>query len=205
MSSTSLTQLNATIADALADQGWCVIPAYFESALTKTLTQELLQLLQLQQLHKAGIGRGNSLQHNSLVRQDSIYWLDAQTPAQQAYLQRMETLRQALNQALFLGLFELEAHFAVYPPGAFYKKHYDSFQGASNRIVSVVTYLNHQWPADAGGELCIYATDDSRQAVIKPDAGQLVVFLSEAIAHEVLPAQQHRLSIAAWFRLNGNQ
>ena len=45
-------------------------------------------------------------------------------------------MKQRLNRALFLGLFEFEGHFALYPEGAFYRTHYDSFRGAANTQMS---------------------------------------------------------------------
>lgn len=201
--SAALQQLqHANIINALAEQGWCVLNDYFSADLVEALATEAEQLFQQQRMQPAGIGRGTQLQQNQTIRQDQIYWLTGESPAQAAYLQHMEALRIAINRALFLGLFELEAHFAVYPAGAFYKLHRDSFQGAANRVVSVVSYLNTAWPEDAGGELCIYAADQATLlAREQPKAGKLVVFLSEEIPHAVLPAQQQRLSIAGWFRV----
>ena len=41
-----------------------------------------------------------------------------QSAACDSYLGLMDSLRQALNRGLFLGLEEYESHFALYPPGA---------------------------------------------------------------------------------------
>jgi SM-20-related protein len=38
-------------------------------------------------------------------------------------------MRLALNARLFLGLFDFEAGYAVYPPGGFFTRHVDSFRG----------------------------------------------------------------------------
>lgn len=203
MSPTTTEQQNQEIINALSQQGWCVIENYFPLQLAQQLANEALHLYQNQQMQAAGIGRGNQFQRNTDIRQDCIYWLNNKSPAQQQYLEKMETLKLELNRKLYLGLKELEAHYAVYPPGGFYQKHLDSFQGTANRIVSVVTYLNFNWPKDAGGELLIYPPEDDLLIVsVTPEAGKLIVFLSEEIPHAVKAAQQQRLSIAGWFRMN---
>ena len=163
---------------------------------------EARQLYRHNQMTLAGIGRGAALQHNPAIRQDFIYWLTGDSIVQQRYHGVMDKLRQTLNCSLMLGLFEFEAHYAVYEAGAFYKRHYDSFSGNANRIVSVVTYLNDKWSETDGGELLIYAPDQQKiiQRII-PNAGTLIVFLSEKIPHEVAVTYQQRMSITGWFRL----
>lgn len=193
------SEVQQYLAQSLSSQGWCVLEHYFPATLIAELATEVLELHKNQHLRPAGIGRGQQLQQDRKIRQDAIHWLDGSSSAQQEYLRMMHALKATLNQQLYLGLHELEAHFAVYAPGAFYQKHLDSFQGAANRIVSVVSYLNTDWPETAGGELIIYAQDEEIIQV-KPEAGKLVVFLSEEIPHAVHPAQLQRLSIAGWFR-----
>ena len=51
---------------------------------------------------------------------------------------------------------------------------------------------------EAGGELRLHLAD--RHHDIAPNMGTSVIFLSEEIEHEVLPATQTRYSIAAWLR-----
>ena len=118
----------------------------------------------------------------------------------------MAEVQQALNRALFLGLFEYEAHFAHYPPGAFYRRHLDSFRGRANRVVSTVGYLNPDWPEDGGGEMVLYAPDEPEREVarVRPSAGTFACFLAERVPHEVLPTRLPRASIAGWFRRNAS-
>ena len=54
----------------------------------------------------------------------------------------MDGYLQRLNQSLFLGLNELEAHFAHYPAGSGYQRHLDSFQNSNLRRITIVVYLN---------------------------------------------------------------
>jgi SM-20-related protein len=176
-----------------------------DSELCQALLGNLLALREDDRLQRAGIGRESDFPVRPDIRGDRIYWLSRTDAMQAIFLDQMERLRLALNQRLFLGLFEFEAHFAHYPEGAGYARHLDSFRGASNRLVSTVAYLNIDWQAGDGGELVLYAeTGDKVVQVIEPTAGRLALFLSEEVPHEVLPARHDRFSIAGWFRVNNS-
>jgi len=194
------------IVDALVEQGWFAGSDVLDPALCQQLYAEICHLAAHDGLNEAGIGRGTEHHLRKDIRGDAIHWLDRESQAQRIYLAGMAELQQSLNQALFLGLFEYEAHFAHYPPGAFYQRHLDSFRGRANRIISTVGYLNPEWPADGGGEMLIYHPDapDQEVARIVPEAGTFACFLSETIPHEVLPTRQPRTSIAGWFRRNAS-
>ena len=126
----------------------------------------------------------------------------ALTPAQTRYWQRIQTLRIELNRVLLLGLDELEAHYALYPPGARYARHCDRFRDDDARVLSSVLYLNPDWREEDGGALRLYlgATSQNPPLDIYPYAGTLVLFLSTEFEHEVLPAMRERLGIAGWLR-----
>lgn len=194
------------LVDALVEQGWYVGREVIDLELCAALNQELLHRAAYQGLDEAGIGRGQQHLLRKDIRGDAIHWLDRESAAQRRYLDAMRELQQALNHALFLGLFEYEAHFAHYPPGAFYQRHLDSFRGRANRVISTVGYLTPDWPADGGGEMVIYHPDDPSQEVARviPEAGTFACFLSETIPHEVLPTRCPRTSIAGWFRRNAS-
>ena len=154
-------------------------------------------------LKEAQVGKGIQKSANSTIRNDSIYWLDKnnQSSAQDAYLSQMETLMAFFNRELYLGLKQVEAHFARYDKNGFYKKHLDQFIGNSDRRVSVVTYLNA--PTE-GGELRIYNRENPEfiDCDYVPKKGSMVCFLSDQIYHEVLTTKAERYSIAGWFRTN---
>lgn len=157
-----------------------------------------------EQWTQASIGREQKQHTNTQIRTDKIHWLErGHAPAIDALLDKMSELQLALNRHLFLGLFEYEAHFAKYNPGDFYAKHVDAFKGRSNRKVTTVLYLNHDWCEEDGGEIVIYHADGSHLKTLWPQAGRLVTFLSEEFPHEVLPAKRQRFSIAGWYRING--
>jgi SM-20-related protein len=148
----------------------------------------------------ARIGNNRSLLRREEIRGDSTCWITAPLlPAEQVLLEELEHLRLALNREALLGLFELELHYAFYPPGAAYARHIDQPRGRAQRQVSLVLYLNEGWTPAAAGELRIFDTADGYQD-IQPIAGRLVSFLTPGREHAVLPTQSDRLSVSGWFR-----
>lgn len=196
----------AELVDALVEQGWYVGEDFLPAELCAALHHELGAMAEHEALEAAGIGRGQEHALRRDIRGDAIRWLDRESQARRQYLEAMGELQQELNRALFLGLFEYEAHFAHYPPGAFYRRHLDSFRGRANRVISTVGYLNPDWPGDGGGEMVIFAADDAEREVarVRPEAGTFACFLSDSVPHEVLPTRLPRSSIAGWFRRNAS-
>ena len=100
---------------------------------------------------------------------------------------------------MFLGLFDLELHYALYPPGAGYALHVDQPQGTAQRKVSLVPYLNPQWNEETlWGALRIYEAG-AQHCDIEPVGGRLVRFCAGR-EHEVLLARRDRWSISGWYR-----
>lgn len=190
--------------EALIKHGWYVREQAFAPGLIASLRGDLDALIDADRLKRAGIGREQDFQIDRDVRRDWIFWLTRRRPVQAGFMDVAETLRLALNRRLFLALFEFEAHLALYPPGAFYRRHFDAFKGQASRIVSLVLYLNEDWQSGDGGELVLYDPSDptTEMARVAPRAGTLVLFMSEEIEHEVLPTTTNRASIASWYRLN---
>jgi SM-20-related protein len=148
----------------------------------------------------AQIGGERNAQRREEIRGDFTCWMALPLwPAEQILMDELERLRLGLNRDAMLGLFELELHYAWYPPGAGYSRHIDQPQGRAHRKVSMVLYLNEGWAAGAGGELRIFGMAGGPRD-IKPLAGRLVCFLSAGREHAVLPTQRHRLSVSGWFR-----
>jgi SM-20-related protein len=146
------------------------------------------------------IGTRARAQRREDVRGDFTCWLrEPFHEAESALLDRLEDLRLELNREAYLGLFELELHYALYPPGAGYARHVDQPQGTTQRKVSLVLYLNEQWNPRDGGVLRMH--DANTQVLdIEPLGGRLVCFLTSGREHQVLPARRDRLSISGWFR-----
>lgn len=195
------TNIYDHIADALAEKGYCILDGLLPAELTQSLHGRVSGLDE-DQFQQAGIGREQQFQINQTVRTDETRWLSPSHPVDAAYLQQMSDFRLAINRRLFMGLFDYEAHYAHYAPGAFYKRHVDAFKGQSNRVLTTVLYLNHDWRSDEGGELLIYQPDtDVVIERVCPEHGRFVIFLSEQFPHEVVKSMRDRYSIAGWFRI----
>lgn len=190
------------IIEALAEKGWGVKDPLLDPQLLAALAETARRRWEGKEFHSAGTGRGSSHAVRSDVRGDYVRWLDTQAPetaAEAHYVEAMEKLRQELNRELFLSLIDFEAHFAAFPPGTFYRKHLDRFSDNDQRMLSTVLYLNPAWNASDGGQLRLYHSDTEYTEIV-PRLGTFVLFRSDTVPHEVLPATTPRFSIAAWFR-----
>ena len=112
----------------------------------------------------------------------------------------INSLREALNQALYIGAIDTECHYARYPIGAGYKTHLDRFGDHDLRVVSLIFYLNAHWRERDGGELLIYDPGGNVIKRVLPRSGTMVAFLSAQFPHEVRPATRPRLSLSGWMR-----
>ena len=198
--SDELRSITTNLIDHLAEHGWAITTDLFAPQTIAALVAEAKALWTGTSFKAAGVGRGAALQVRADIRSDHILWLDEAnlTAPQAAYCAAMGQLRQELNAHLFVGVQELEAHYAVYPPGAFYQKHVDRFSTADERIISCSLYLNPNWDEADGGTLRLY--EGERSFEVFPHAGTLAIFRSDAIYHEVLPARCERFSLTGWFK-----
>lgn len=176
-------------------------PGFLDETETADLRVECRQANAAGGFHPAGVGKGQA-RMLSEVRGDHVLWIEENQagPALKAVLGKLETLRQAVNQTLFLGLFDVELHFAVYPPGTGYQRHLDRFRDDDRRSLTVILYLNDDWMRDDGGLLRFWPEENGEPLEIVPAGGTLVTFLSDRFWHEVLPARRERLSLTGWFR-----
>ena len=192
------------LADGLSESAWMELDLTpgLPAGLLAALRNEVAILDKTEAMSRSGIGRGTDLVKDRSVRRDKIAWLDGYSEPQRLLFECFEQIREGLNRRLYLGLKRFEAHYATYHPGDFYKRHLDSFRGRASRVVSLVLYLNEDWGLEDGGELRVFSAADSGQMVgqVRPEAGRAVLFLSEQVPHEVLPARRTRYSIACWFR-----
>jgi SM-20-related protein len=193
------------IVDDLAEHGWSQQNIFLPLGLTRELAAECRKRAAEGELAPAAVGRGSTSGIREGIRGDHIQWIEpGQALACDSYLDLMDSLREAMNRGLFLGLEDFESHFALYPPGAFYLKHVDRFRDDDRRMVSAVVYLNDAWLPEYGGQLRMYLDERVEHDVV-PTGGCLVVFLSGEVPHEVLPANRDRLSLTGWFRRRGNE
>lgn len=196
-----------TLSTQLAAQGWAVSDNLFSASVMETLRGDCLGRWRQGMFKQAAVGRGDERHVHTELRNDYILWMDPSqaSAAQQRYLDVMEALRRQINQTLYLGLFDFEAQFAVYPPGHFYRKHLDVFRGAPGRVVSCVLYLNVDWRTEDGGALRLFLDERAvaNYADVTPTGGRFITFLSERFYHEVLPARRERMSLTGWFKVRG--
>jgi SM-20-related protein len=117
---------------AITDDGCAVEADFLPQSTVAALADEARARDAAGELHAAAVGRGSARAQRSEVRGDRILWLDEASagPKQQPFWQAMEALRTTLNEKLLLGLFSFEAHYALYPPGAFIDATATSFAAA---------------------------------------------------------------------------
>lgn len=199
------------LAAALQAHGVCLIDGLPDPPSTVALHAELRQLQADAALSAAAIGRGDRRRQRADLRGDATMWLDDPRCGRAAarFVMALDELRIALNRRLFLGLAEVEAHYALYPPGAGYARHRDRFvadglqreESGNTRVLSLVSYLNGHWRPQDGGALRLHLPGGTVD--VAPAGGRSICFLSQ-IEHEVLPATRERLSIASWMRTRGS-
>ena len=194
----------------IAQHGFGIIDNFIPESTIRKLADDISALKNQSLMQDAGTGRASATSSrtiNKSLRGDMIYWLDESdaSPTQQDYFTQMEALRLQLNQQLYLGLFALESHLALYPAGSGYKKHIDRFAAVNDgkpiRQISSILYLNQDWEDTDGGHLRLYknADNEADHLDISPTSGRLVIFLSDTFYHEVLPATRERMSLPGWF------
>lgn len=185
--------------ECFEQKGFAIISNFFSRQEVIDVQSHLIALQEALQLKRAGIGKGSDLKVVNEQRGDYIFWLDTAENHQalKPYFRKMERIRLELNRSFYFGLSDIEAHLALYPKGAFYKKHSDRHQHGSKRVVSAVLYLNTTWESCDGGELVLDLENGTSEKVI-PEAGKLIIFLSH-LMHEVNVTQRDRMSITGWF------
>lgn len=194
------------IALALTRHGVCRIDGLFGPQRLHALQADLSRLNDDGALRAASTGRAGSHGLRPEIRGDSTLWLHDVRCGDAAgdFVSTLDALRIGFNRSMFLGLQDIQAHYATYPVGSGYGRHSDRLRDESPpgtgarrvRVLSWVTYLNDAWQEEDGGALRLHLTDGAVDVL--PIGDTSLCFLSE-IEHEVLPATRERSSIAAWF------
>ncbi len=190
--------------DGILNEGYGIADGFLSAGEVNALAQQLRDRRAEGQFKAAAIGN-QQVTVEKQIRGDEIHWLDEAnaTPAEKVYLDRINEFIQYVNRTCYLGLQDAEVHYALYPPGTFYRRHLDRFKTDSRRKLSVICYLNNDWQEEDGGQLAVYLpNDDGTEQVdtVMPVGGRLVCFESDRLEHEVLPANRERLSITGWLR-----
>lgn len=188
------------IIDGIVAHNYAVVEGLFEPQVLTGLKQELLRLLDDDEFKRAGIGNQFNLTREKTIRSDKIHWIDnaSEQEAEHAFIVRIAGFSNYLNRTCYTGIHDWEFHYACFEKGNFYKRHLDQFKNDESRKFSVVTYLNEDWTEADGGSLVLYLPAGDLH--IQPKWGTTVIFKSELIEHEVLPANRNRDSITGWLK-----
>ncbi len=149
-------------------------------------------------LRPAGVGRGGERRKDLEIRGDEIAWVGEGEAGFSEVWARFEALRAALNREAYLGLSRFDLQLARYAgAGERYVRHRDAFGGPGNRRLTAILYLNPGWRPEHGGQLRLHVGGGVLD--VEPVLDRLIVFLSERLEHEVLPARAPRYAATAWF------
>lgn len=180
------------ILDDLDQHGFAIIDDAYSNDYVHQLIEECTS--NLNRFREAAIQNGVI----SKIRSDHILWLNPELVISNHHVQALYSLGQQLNRAFYLGIRDVEAHFACYNAGEFYALHRDNPQGKNGRMISTVYYLHEDWQDDWGGELHLQDKNDIWH-VLHPKPNRIALFQSDLL-HEVLEAKHQRLSITGWLR-----
>lgn len=185
--------------EEISENGWTLLP--LSEDFLKMVYESLQQRLQQDEFKSAKLSHSNDLFLN--IRNDQTYWLNANEDqslsiSEKQILTELEELQIQLKTYFRIHLSEVECHYARYPVGHFYKKHFDTTLENNRRQFSFVIYLNKNWKKSDEGHLIGYA-ENKILFQVPPKWGQMILFRSN-IEHEVEPTQAERLSLTGWFR-----
>lgn len=168
--------------------------------LSRKLKGNLLELFEQQRLQIAGTGLTALIDSNEKIRTDKIFWLDRlhNDENENSFFDLMDAFVLHLNATCFTGIKSYEFHYTMYEKGDYYKAHRDQFRDNDSRQFSMVLYLNEDWLAADGGELCVHL--EHSKVMIAPMDGKGVFFKSNELLHEVLPTNKQRMSITGWLK-----
>ena len=187
--------------DTLANNDYVVIDNFLDDELYALVRGFFLNKLGHDEFDPAGIGTLANHHLDKSRRGDHVYWLDPQADENlNPVFGVIRELIGNLNRFCYLGIADFEAHLAYYPVGTFYEKHVDQFKSRSNRLISMIIYLNEGWKAGDGGELKLYLENEEK--LVEPIAKRIVLFKSDVLPHEVLTTNVGRYSLTGWLLKN---
>lgn len=193
-----MTPLTDAEVEALGTRGYVIRDGFLGAELAAATRAQAVALSTAGVLQPAGIRRRSGRRVDTAIRGDRITWLsetDARGPLREVWA-RFDALKDAVNQAAWLGLRRFDLQLAHYAPGTHYDRHLDAFPGDDNRRLTAIVYLNFDWQPEHGGRLRLFTPEP---VDVDPVADRLVVFLSEKLEHEVLTSHADRYAATAWF------
>jgi SM-20-related protein len=190
-----------TIFDELIDSYLATNVGTVKNFLSPLLSAHLVDNINVlykdDRLLSAGTGNSLIINHDKLIRNDKIYWLDRlhNNSHENDFFDLMDSFISHLNRTCYAGITGYEFHYTLYETGSFYKRHLDNFKQNGTRAFSMIMYLNTNID---GGSLRIYQGNNSQD--ITPNAGKSVFFKSNELEHEVLVTYLPRMSITGWLK-----
>lgn len=183
--------------DQLSLNDFVVIDDFLPEPLYDQVRGFLVHKLEEDAFDRAGIGSSANKLKDTSIRGDFTYWIDKERDQSLTdAFGVIEEAKDVLNRFCFLSLSGYEFHLAYYPKGTFYKRHVDQFKERSNRMISMIIYLNEGWKKGDGGELKIFREDE--ELIINPIARRCVMFKSAEVPHEVMQTNVGRYSLTGW-------
>ncbi len=223
-----LQLLQPAAAAALHDHGWAVLPGLLPARVALEARGEALALHAAGGLTPAASHAHARFTDASARGDAVAWLHTGEPPASScrglsAALDLLSAVRADLSVFLRLARNVAEYQCAVYPgSGAAYARHRDAFPDDGSEVcqrrITAVLYCNPpDWDtATLGGALRLHVpapsgcaalqpgcawrsdTDDNAFVDVTPAAGTLVLFLSGAVEHEVMPCHAARVAITAW-------
>lgn len=169
---------------------------YFDSLINEA---ESLFTTKKNDFRQAGITLNKQIQTE--IRGDEILWLNADLAP--LIYQFLENVKKQLCEFFLISINEFEAHLAHYPAGKGYLKHIDQAPNTQNkRLFTLLFYFNKNWTDQDGGELLIFDPNQPNQILEKvpPSYGNMVMFFSDNLPHQVAKTNSERKSLTVWFR-----
>ena len=191
-----------TLIDSFITDKIGITENFLNKNLAIQLKSNLNKLYLSHQLLSAGIGNKKIVDHDNLIRNDRIYWLDRihNDKFENQFFDLMDKFVSYLNKTCYTGITSYEFHYTLYEKGSFYHKHLDQFKNNDSRKYSMILYLNEHWKTGDGGELCIHHEDHLQY--ISPNNRKSVFFQSNELTHEVLLNHEPRMSITGWLKVD---
>lgn len=181
--------------DLLSENDYVIMDDFLPEETLKTVLSYFREKKADDDFKKASIGTDGQI--ISEIRGDYTFWLDSKTDLVLSdFFKLVNETIQVLNRFCYLSLTDFEFHLAYYPPGSFYLRHLDQFQGRSNRMISFIIYLNEDWEEGDGGELKIFKQEN--EILVKPLLNRAILFKSADVPHEVLMTLKGRKSLTGW-------
>lgn len=193
------------IIEQLVTEHYAVIDDFFSIEHIRQFRMQAENLAQADALKKAAIGQSADKMIAEGIRGDFIHWMDEKNPrkTEAAFFEKVQNFMEYLNRTCYLGLDSFEFHYAYYPPGTWYKRHFDTFHHDDRRRFSMICYLQTAaWKPENGGALHIYIPTEMGEKTIEvaPQPGRVVIFDSRKLAHEVCEVVKDRWSITGWLK-----